>query len=166
MYISNQGGALVGKALLPFCVAFEIFLELSAISDAVDTYINHGCAGPDHVRGYHSRFAYGCYQYVCPAGVRAEIPRLAMTHGNCSVVIQQQHRDWLPNNIATAYDYSICSANGNIAAFQDFNHPGGSAGNQRWALCGKIPYVHRMKAIDILLRCNCEQYLFAVYLLR
>ena len=89
---------------------------------------------------------------------------MANSHGG--VVIDQQHRHRLTDNIAASDNHSFLPSNRNIAALENLNDSRRSTRNQPRSLGGKQSNIDRMKPIHILTRIHRHQYSFRINLRR
>ena len=100
------------------------------------------------------RLADGCYQNIRPAGMRREISRTTVANGDGGILLQQEQRHGLANDIAAAYDNRFFTGNRNPRLLEHMQSAFGRTGNGTIQPTGQAAGVDVVEAIHIFFRKN------------
>src|SRR5579883_1009006 len=142
------------------------FVELGAVGDLIDAYINHGCARLDEVACDHPSAADGGDQNIGAAADGGQVFRFGMANSDRGVGVEEQHGYGLADDVAATDDDGFLSGDGNVAALQNFHASGGRARHETRALRGKIADVHGMKSVHIFRGIDGEENFFGIHVCR
>ena len=125
-----------------------------------------GRAGLDHVRGDQARAADGRNENIRATAVRREIVRLTVTNRDGGVFVEQQHCNWLADDVTAADDHCILSRDRQAASLENLNHPCWSTRCKRGLTRLDFSYIYGMKAVDVLCRTHGFEQQLGVHLCR
>ena len=83
---------------------------------------------------------------------RRQVARLRVANRHRRVLVQQQHRNGLADNVAAANNDGVLAGDGNVAALQNLNHAGRCAGRERRTAREQTACIDGMKAVHIFRR--------------
>src|SRR4051812_16287191 len=75
-----------------------------------------------------------------------------MTDGDRSRFVQQQERSRLTDDVGATYDYGVLAGDGKIAALEYLDNARRRAGLKAGLTALQSAGIHRVKAVDILIR--------------
>ncbi len=154
MNIAHQRRTLFRELALALGVALEKLVEFPLLGDAVDAHVNDGSAGLYKVWGDEAGASHGGDDNIARPTNPGQIARLGVADGDRGILVEQQHGNGFPHDVAAAHHHRVLPLYGNAAALQDLNAACRGAGHQARTLSGKIADIHGMEAIHIFFRRN------------